>query len=158
MRANLTMILAVAFLLGAVAPAANAAKAPIGKTYFVVTIGVASDESEAYELGAGCIRFTRASICDPDDCGTWWWIKEEKKAKKQWMVGYEFDLIDDETGLPVTINGIGRIDSRGPKSSLAGAAHGVEQISGEIINFAIAGRAVGAARCEQLVAEFEESR
>ena len=148
-----------ALALALVAQPADAAKAPTGKTYFVVTIGVATDEHEAYELDAGCIRFTRDEICDTDgDCGDWWRIEEETRLRKQWQVGFEFELIDDETGLPVEIYGIGRVDSRGPRSSLAAAAHGVEPTSGEIINFAIAGRAVGRARCERLVADFVASR
>ena len=89
---------------------------------------------------------------------TWWWIPDAKQLKKQWQVGFEFELIDDETGLPIKISGVGRIDARGPKSSIGGAAHGVESISGTMINFALAGRAVGEARCEQLVADFASAR
>ncbi len=150
-------VLAVAVLT--TAQEAGAAKAPVGKTYFVVSLGVATDEGEAYEISAGCVRFDRSEICETDgDCGRWWRIKEERKANKQWAVGFEFNLIDDETGLPVKIEGTGRIDSRGPRSSIAGAAHGMEPSSDVMINFALAGRAVGELRCEQLVADFEAAR
>ncbi len=150
-------ILAFAVLTGT-QPAA-AAKAPVGKTYYVISVGVATDQFEAYQLDAGCLRFTRTELCDSaGECGAWWRIQEEKRAKKQWQVGFEFDIVDDETGLPVKMNGVGRIDARGSRSSIAGAAHGVELTSGEVINFSIAGRAVSAARCEQLAADFAASQ
>lgn len=145
----------MALALVAVAQPAGAAKAPAGKTYFVVSVGVASDPSEAYEVDVGCVRFSRTEICDTDgDCGSWWRMREEVPLRQQWQVGFEFELIDDETSLPIRINGIGRIDSRGAKSAIAGAAHGVELTSGETINFALAGRAVGAARCERMARDY----
>jgi hypothetical protein len=154
-----TSLLALVAAVLMTAQTAGAAKAPSGKTYFVVSLGVATDESEAYEVSAGCVRFDRSEICEMDgDCGSWWRIEEGRKANKQWAVGFEFDLIDEETGLPVKIEGTGRVDSRGPRSSIAGAAHGMEPASGVRINFALAGRAVGQMRCEQLVAEFEAAR
>ena len=81
-------------------------------------------------------------------------MREELSLRQQWQVGFEFELTDDETGLPIKINGVGRIDSRGAKSAIAGAAHGVELTTGETINFALAGRAVGAARCEQMERDY----
>ncbi len=150
-------VLVVGFLV--TGEPASAAKAPVGKTYFVVSLGNASDQSQAYELDAGCLRFTRDELCETDgDCGTWWRLEEQNRPKKQWAVGFEFELIDDETGLPVKIEGVGRVDSRGPKSAIAGATHAFEPTSGVTINFALAGRAVGEARCEQLVADFEASQ
>jgi hypothetical protein len=149
-------ILGVAFLA---ATAATAAKVPEGRTYFVVSIGVATDEFEAYELDAGCLTFTATEICDNDevaeDCGTWRPTSRGKQTRKQKSFEFEFSLIDDETGLPVEIEGQGRIDTRGRKSSIGGVAQGLEPISGVKINFAMAGRAVGAARCARLVEEFE---
>ena len=153
---NTSTVLATAFamMLAGTIPA-PAAKAPIGKSYFVVTLGVATDDAEGYALDAGCVRFTRTRICDSDnDCGTWWWMEGAAQARKQWQIGFEFQLIDDETGLPVEIHGVGRVDARGPRSSIAAAAHGIEPTSGERINFALAGRAVGSIRCQQLVADF----
>jgi hypothetical protein len=137
----------------------KAAKAPVGKTYFIVSLGNSGEPDEAYELDAGCLRFTRDELCEMDgDCGRWWRIAEGKKLKKQAAVGFVFELIDDASGLPVRIDGMGRLDSRGPRSSIAGAAHAVEPTSGVMVNMAIAGRAVGEARCERLVADFEAAR
>ncbi|MCP4201183.1 MAG: hypothetical protein GY769_04535 [bacterium] len=151
------VVLVVGFLITALP--ASAAKVPAGRTYFVVSLGNTSDQSEAYELDAGCLRFTRDELCETDgDCGTWWRVAEQNRPKKQWAVGFEFDLIDDESGLPVTIEGLGRVDSRGPKSAIAGAAHAFEPTSGVTINLAISGRAVGESRCEQLVADFEAAQ
>ena len=154
---TLAALLAVGALLSA--PTAEAAKPPVGRTYFIVSIGVASDATDAYELDVGCLQFKREVLCDTDgDCGTWWRIDEDNPAARQWAAGFEFDLTDDETGLPIHIEGRGRIDGRGPKSALAGVAHGVETTSGVTINFAFAGRAVGATKCRRLVADFEADR
>jgi hypothetical protein len=138
--------------------AAAAAPPPVGKTYFILSLGMASDRAEAYELDAGCLRFTKGGMCEVDevdgDCGDWWYLEDEPRARKQKAMGFAFDLFDDETGLPIRIEGRGRIDSRGPRSSIGGVGEAVETTSGVKINFAIAGRAVGAARCERLVADF----
>ncbi len=152
-------LLALAVLFAA-APG-EAAKPPTGRTYFIVSLGVAMDGSEAYEIDAGCLRFTQDVLCESEaggDCGIWWRIDEETRSPRQWAAGFEFFLTEDETGLPIHILGRGRIDARGPKSSLAAVATGVEETSGATINFAIAGRAVGAQRCTRLVAEFEAAR
>lgn len=149
--------LVVALVLAVASPVA-AAKAPTGRTYFIVSIGVATDEGGAYDLSAGCLRFTQTELCsgelDQQDCGTWW-IVGGGQARREMAIGYKFDLTDDETGAPITIEGQGRIDTRGPKSAFGGVAHGFDLESGVQINFAIAGRAVAPARCEQLVERFE---
>ena len=145
--------LVIAGLL-AVAPA-KAAGAPVGRTYFVVSLGVAFDSSEAYEIDAGSLHFTRNELCETDgDCGVWWRIEDPNHLARQSAAGFQFDLTDDETGLPVRIEGRGRIDARGPKSSIAAVAQGIEPASGVTINFALAGRAVGARKCERLAAQF----
>jgi hypothetical protein len=143
-------------VVGPFAAAPAAAKPPVGKTYFVVSLGLAADAQQAYALDVGCLRFTGSEICDTGgDCGSWWMMEEAERAPKQLALGYEFAIVDDETGQPVTIEGVGRVDSRGAKSAFSGVARGVDETSGAQINFAVAGRAVGAARCRRLVAEFE---
>lgn len=156
-RLPVALAILVAAILASAEPVSSA-RAPIGRTYFIVSLGLGADRTEAYEPDAGCLRFTRTEICEVEgDCGKWWPIEEERLARRS-AVGFEFDLIDDETGLPIKIEGLGRIDSRGPRSSIAGVAHARDEASGLVINFAIAGRAVGLARCRQLVADFEASR
>ncbi len=151
------LVILIVGVLATAAPA-SAGRAPAGRTYFVVTIGLSPDSAEAYELDVGCVRFTPTAMCDTDgECGTWWRVEGEK-LKRRSGIGFDFDLIDDESGLPIKVEGFGRIDSRGPRSSLAGAAIGREETTGVSINFAIAGRAVGAARCRQLVDDFEAER
>ena len=150
-------LLAVGLLFAATP--GEAAAPPLGRTYFVLSLGVATDGGEAYEIDAGCLTFTRTAVCETDgDCGSWWRIDEETRLPRQSVAGFEFDLTDDETGLPVRIEGRGRIDARGPKSSLAAVGYGIETASGTTINFAIAGRSVGAQKCRRLVREFEEER
>lgn len=134
---------------------AGAAKAPIGKTYFIVSIGLSTEAPEAYVPDAGCLRFTRDQMCESDGtCGDWWPTEDAERAPKQSPFAYEFEFIDDETGDLITVEGIGRIDMRGPKSAIAGVGLATEPESGVKLNFAIAGRAVGPGRCEQLVEEF----
>lgn len=152
------MLAALLVALLASAEPASAAKTPVGKTYFVVSLGLSSDPAEIYQPDVGCLQFTRTEVCDRDgDCGRWWRIEEERQPR-QWGVRFEFDLIDDQTGQPIRLEGQGRVDARGPRSSIAAAAHGQDENSGVTINFALAGRAVSLARCEQLVADFEAAR
>jgi hypothetical protein len=151
----IAIVSALALALLAATPA-DAAKPPIGKTYFVVSLGLATDSEESYEVDFGCVRFTRSEICDQgDECGSWWLIEGAEHAPRQSHFAFEFDVFDDETGLPVSMTGTGRIDSRGPKSSLAAVAMATEPTTGVKINFALAGRAVGAPRCARMVAERE---
>jgi hypothetical protein len=145
-------ILGLGFLA---ASPATAAKPPAGRTYFVVSLGVATDRSEAYEIDAGCIRFTATEICQADECGTWRRTSVGQQTPNQASIEFQFTLIDDETGLPIEIVGQGRVDTRGRKSSVGAVGRGLEPLSGTRINFAFAARAVGAARCARLVEEFE---
>ena len=130
--------------------AASAAKPPVGRTYFVVSMGIATDASEAYEDDVGCVEFTRTEICSGDDCGTWSWIDSGEKGSKQDSMLFEFSLTDDETGELVEIAGRADIDNRGRKSAIGGAAVGFEPATGRTFNLALAGRAVGAAKCRRL--------
>jgi len=151
------VLMAVSMLATAVP--SSAATPPVGRTYFVVSLGLATDRAEAYEMGAGCLSFTRDEMCDTDGaCGEWWLIEEGEVSRGQWLAGFDLSVIDDESGLPVEIVGAGRIDIRGPRSSFAAAAHGIEPTSGAKINFAVAGREVGANRCRRLVAAFPAAR
>jgi hypothetical protein len=153
-QATWILALFVAVALLAATPA-GAAKAPIGKTYFVVSIGLSTEAPEAYVPDVGCIRFTRDQLCESDGtCGDWRPTEDVERAPKQSPFAYEFEFIDDETGELITVEGVGRIDMRGPKSSIAAVGMAIEPTSGIKLNFAIAGRAVGPARCQQLVEDF----
>ena len=151
--------MALVLALSSASPA-TAVKPPTGRTYFVVSVGVATDRSEAYEVSAGCISFTATQICRADpagglECGTWQRTATGPQARKQGSFDFQFSLIDDETGLPIEVDGRGRFDARGKRSSIGGAARGSEATSGRVINMALAGRAVRPARCLLLVEEFE---
>jgi hypothetical protein len=145
--------LVIALTVTSAAPAA-AAKAPVGKTYFVVSVGVASDAAEAYELDYGCVRFTPTLFCQESRCGEWERTADGRQTSREWPMAFHWTIVDDETGAAVEIDGKGRIDSRGPKSSISAVARGRDPETGVAINFAFAGRAVGAARCERLVTEY----
>ena len=147
-----TGAIAGALLLTLLAPTtAAAAKPPIGRTYFVVSMGVATD---AYEEAARCLTFTRTEICDDTGCGSWRRLASPDKGRKQGSIEFELVLIDDETGEPLAITGRADLDRRGRKSSIGGAATGREPATGRPINIALGGRAVGAATCSRLVDEY----
>lgn len=145
---------ALALVLASASPA-SAAKPPVGRTYFVISIGTERAEGAEYEMGAGCVSFTATEFCQEDECGSWSRTTTDVQTPKQTSFTFEVTVTDDETGLPVDVDGEGRIDLRGRKDALAGAASGLDSASGEKINFAFAGRSVGPARCTQLVEEFE---
>ncbi len=145
-------IAAVLLIALFVSSAATAAKPPAGRTYFVVSIGVASDASEAYEEGFGCLEFTRTEVCSGDDCGSWSRLDTDKD-KGQGSFVFEFELTDDGTGELIEVTGQAEIDGRGRKSAIGGTAIGLAPESGRKINMALSGRAVRAARCPQLVEE-----
>lgn len=144
---------AMALILALTSPA-NAAKPPVGRTYFVISIGTERAEGAEYAMGAGCVQFTATEFCQDDECGSWSRTTTDVQTPTQTSFTFEVTVTDDETGLPVEVDGEGRIDSRGRKDALAAAASGLDS-SGEQINFAFAGRSVRAARCPQLVEEFE---
>lgn len=145
-----------ALLLALLVPsAAGAAKPPVGRTYFVVSIGVATDASEAYDEAARCLTFTRTEVCDATSCGTWRRVASPDKGKKQGSIEFQFVLVDDETGEPLEIAGRADVDSRGRKSALGGAATGRESATGRVINIALGGRAVGTAACQRLAEEHQ---
>lgn len=159
MRANRKYVVGALIAAGLVllaATAASAARPPAGRTYFVVSIGVATDRSEAYEVDVGCVQFSDDEFCEADGaCGAWFRTTAGLQTLKQSSIGFEYTLIDDETGATVQVDGQGRVDDRGAKSSMGAVARGLEPGSGSKINFAFAARAVSPARCLELVAAHE---
>ncbi len=155
-RRNVAAALIAVGLFLLAATAASAARPPDGRTYFVVSLGVASDRSEAYEVDVGCVQFSDDEFCEDDGaCGTWFRTTAGLQTLKQSSIGFEYTLIDDETGATVQIDGQGRVDDRGAKSSMGAVARGLEAGSSSKINFAFAARAVSPARCLELVATHE---
>ena len=150
-------LIAVASIL-LVTTAVGADPPPTDRTYFVASLGLATDRDEAYEIGVGCLRFTATGLCDMDgDCGEWQLDTWGEPGPRQGSGSFSMDLVDEETGLVIQIDGTARIDARGPKSTIAGAARAMEPTSGLEINFGFVGRHVPQGRCARLVEDYLEA-
>ena len=73
------------------------------------------------------------------------------------MGTFLFTIVDDETGAVIEIEGEARIEARGRRSTIAGAAFAKEPVTGTRINFGFVGRQVPPAQCLELVEEFESN-
>jgi hypothetical protein len=143
-RGALAALFAAALIVLSLPQPASAAKPPNGKTYFTVFFGL----DEPYDLGTECFVFGESGVCSTDGqiCGSW--SRQENKGKQ---TGFSFELSFLEDGLPTTMEGQARVDSRGNRSSIAGAGRIAQAGTGA--NFSFAGREVGAARCFELLEE-----
>jgi hypothetical protein len=143
-RGALAALFAAALIVLSLPQPASAAKPPNGKTYFAVFFGL----DEPYDLGTECFVFGESGVCSTDGqiCGSW--VRQENKGKQ---TGFSFELSFLEDGLPTTMKGQARVDSRGNRSSIAGAGRIAQAGTGA--NFSFAGREVGAARCLELLEE-----
>lgn len=127
---------------------------PSGRTYFASLLGLATDIDEAYELDVACIRFTDDQICAPGEvCGDWELTEWGEPGTKQGEGSFRIDILDDEIGNPIVINGVARVDSRGRRSTIAAAAHARDS-QGRVFNFGFVGRQVPPAKCRRLVESF----
>ena len=138
-----TLFIAVSLLLLAAA-ASDAARPPIGKTYFTVLVGVAAP----YDISTACFEFGTNDICstDGDSCGSW--LRTDAQGKR---TGFTFDMsLLDDANL-VRLQGEGRVDTFGRKSSIGGT--GRISGAGPIYNYSFAGREMPKARCQQMLAD-----
>ncbi|MEJ2084788.1 MAG: hypothetical protein P8Y44_03820 [Acidobacteriota bacterium] len=153
---RLSCTAAVATLLCIVATAGTAVAElpPNGRSYFTTVLGLANTFDQSYQINVVCIRFTDDQLCVSDaDCGTWELSQWGEPGVKQGEFEFEFNFIDDESGTPISMRGIARIDARGRRSTIAGAAHATDAL-GALINLGFAGRQVPPRQCERLVEEF----
>ena len=145
-------LLIIAFSTGA----AVADPPPSGRTYFTTVLGLANNIDESYQIDVVCIRFTEDQLCVSGvDCGSWELSEWGEPGVKQGEFLFEFDFVDDESGLPISIRGVARIDARGRRSTFAGAAHASDAL-GTILNLGFTGRQVPPRQCERLVEELLE--
>ena len=138
----------------AIADQPLAGSPPSGRTYFASVLGLATDSDGAYELDVACIRFTDDQICAPGaECGDWEVTEWGEPGAKQGEGTFRIEFLDDETGIPIVIDGVARIDARGRRSTIAAAAHARDSL-GRPLNFGIVGRQVPPAKCQRLVEAF----
>jgi hypothetical protein len=141
-----------------VAAPASAAKAPQGKTYFVVTLGLDEGGGGPFGVGAGCLRFASGGgfYCERGAlCGSWERVTGAGQTSQQTAFKVELQMEDDETGNPIFVDGFGRVDDRGPMHTISIVAQAREPVSGYRMNFGFVGKPTKWNRCASLVEEFE---
>jgi len=115
---------------------------PANRTYFVVALG----QEGPYAWSSGCLTFTETGLCDAEGmCGSW---HRTEPAGQEFA--FEFDV--EQGGVPLVIEGLGRIDDRGKGDSLFGVAW--TQIGRGFVNFGIAGRSTSGRTCNRLLREW----
>lgn len=135
----------LSLLTGTMVAQAAAEPPPADRTYFAILVGL----DAPYSWEADCLRFTSTEICTSDGlCGNWSFTGAPGSE-----AGFAFELTDDE-GVEIRIDGQGRIDGRGKKDSLAGAAQARE--GGKSFNFSFTGRSTTRKKCSRLLAEWRE--
>ena len=148
----------IAWGLMVIATPVSAAKAPAGKTYFVATMGLDDNDGGPFEVGVGCVAFGRAGgfFCERNEqCGTWERMVGAGQTSTQTAFRVEMQFEDDETGNPIFVDGIGRVDDRGPKHTIAVVFRSQEPVSGFKMNAGFVGKPTKWGRCTALVEDFE---
>jgi hypothetical protein len=142
-----SVIVSITLLMTASSAMAKA-PAPEGRTYFIQVMGL--DETP-YEVGADCLTFGATEACSlAGTCLRWERLESPQGSRKESGFTLVGEVEDD--GLSITLEGQGRVNSRGAKSSIAVASRA--SALGVQLNFAFLGRQAGLSRCIQLVEEF----
>ncbi len=143
----LLVLLALATALGALVEPAEAARPPVGRVYYTVAMGLET----GYDTKTQCFEFHRDKLCTLDGliCGSW--APTEGIHRE---MGLSFDLTTLAGGDLMALEGLGRLDTRGPKSALAGTGR-FSPVDGEDseANFSFAAREVTRAECLDLLEE-----
>ena len=140
----LVVLAAIPLLLLSISATAEAAKPPVGKTYYTVMMGVATP----YDISTSCFEFGANDICstDGDSCGSW--LRTNAVGKQ---TGFTFDMSLLDNGDLIRLQGEGHVDTLGKKSSIGGT--GRISGAGPRFNYSFAGRETPRARCEQMLGE-----
>jgi len=142
-RLGLLLVLAAVLALGATA--ADAARPPIGRTYFTSALGLEA----AYALDQQCFEFFEDKLCSVDGliCGSW-------QRAGGGELGFAFDLNALVEGELMQLEGLGRLETSGSKSSLAGTgSYRSAAANKRGVNFAFAAREIGKEQCLALLEE-----
>jgi len=123
--------------------------APEGRTYFIFIMGL---EDDPYGIEADCLTFGANQACTPegDICLDWQRTQGGVQTNKEG--GFALHTQFDQEGLIIRMEGQGRIDSRGRKSSLSAVARAAAL--DVQLNFTFAGRQVKRSQCLRLAEEF----
>lgn len=147
----LLLILCATLITGSSAMAKG--PAPEGRTYFIYVMGLNDDP---YQADADCLAFDATQACSVDDQVCLAWQRAARGLQTNRESGFSIAAQLNDDGLIITMEGQGRVNSRGRKSSIAVAARA--EALGFDFNFIIAGRQVGAGRCLRMVEDFYEAQ
>jgi len=142
---SLPAALVLVVVLTGLAGPAEAARPPVGRTYYAVAMGL----DAGYGLQSQCFEFHKERLCTLDGliCGSW---KPTDGFGRE--MGVSFDLTTVTDGELMQLGGIGRLDSRGKGSSIAGTGYFESVATGDgAANFSFVAREVGKARCVDLL-------
>lgn len=152
-RSASILLVMLPVLLLAGSTATSGASPPQGRTYFVQLMGLNDDP---YSVDVDCLAFDATQACSVDDqiCLNWQRAEGGLQTNKQSGFSFEAEINDD--GLILTLDGQGRVDARGRKSSIAMTARAAAL--GQQLNFVVAGRESRRARCLRMVEDFYATR
>jgi hypothetical protein len=124
--------------------ASEATRPPVGRTYYTVLVGVA----EPYDISTACFEFGPNGVCstDGDTCGSW--LRAGGHGKQ---TGFTFDMSLLENGELIKLQGEGRLDTLGRKSSIGGT--GRISGAGPRYNYSFAGREMPKNRCQHMLVD-----
>ena len=126
--------------------------APEGRTYFIYVMGLGDDP---YEVGAECLTFDAVLACSLNqNCLNWERAEGGLQTNKESGFSVAAELDDD--GLIIAMEGQGRVNSRGRRSSISVVARA--SALGAQLNYVIAGREVGRGRCRRMVEDFYDAQ
>ncbi len=125
---------------------AVAARPPVGRTYYTVAMGLEGP----YGMRAECFEFYEEKLCSIDGvvCGVW-----QPTADFGPQMPFSFDLTTLDDGELMQLEGVGRLETQGQKSSVAGTGRFVPVDGGRGANFSFAAREVGRQECLDLLGE-----
>lgn len=149
--------LLIVALLGVIAlPQMTAAAAarpsvPEGRVYFTTFEGLGDTP---YEVAVDCLEVSATEICLDSETVCLEWTRTEGGAQTRRQTSFEFRAEFTQDGMLLEIDGQGRADDRGPRSSISAVARLRAPELGAKINLAFSGRETSAAECRALVDEF----
>lgn len=137
--------LALVVALGVISQPAAADRPPVGRTYYALAVGLET----GYDIQDQCFEFHDEKLCSLDGliCGSWQATTEPGREME-----LSFDLTTVADGDLMQLQGAGRLDSTGRKSSIAGTgSFGPVEGRDQAANFSFAAREVGRSECLDLL-------
>ena len=125
---------------------------PEGRVYFTLFEGLGDTP---YEVSADCLEVGASELCLDDETVCLEWNRTEGGVQTRRQISFEFRAEFEQDGMLLELDGQGRADDRGARSSIAAVARLRAPELGAKINFSLSGRETSAAECRDLVEEFQ---